>query len=149
MFSEWHLYVIVAIMLFISETLTPGFVLASFGIGCLFSALAAGLHFDLKVQITGFIVGTLIAFFGVRPFFSRYCYKSSHNVRTNIDALVGQRGHVTERIVENSGRVTIGGDDWKAVSADDITIEEGKPVEVVRVEGTKVYVKPIQAEGKN
>lgn len=146
MLSVWHLWVIVAIVLFMVEIFTPGFLLASFGIGCLFSALAAGLGYTLKTQILGFVIGTLIAFFGVRPFFTRYCYKGDRGVRTNVDALAGKVGRVLEQVdpQSGSGRVMVGGDDWKAVSANGSVIESGKTVEVVRVEGNTVFVKQLE-----
>jgi len=145
MVSAWHLWVIVGILLFIAEIFTPGFVLASFGIGCLFSALAAGIGLSLKMQILGFIVGTLVAYFTVRPFFTRYCYKSSPDVKTNVDALIGKIGRVTETISleVGTGRVLVGGDDWRAVSVENTIIPERSPVEVVRVQGTTVYVRPV------
>ena len=103
------------------------------------------LHFGINSQIVTFIVGTLGAFFGVRPFFTKYCYKASPGVKTNVDALVGKTGRVTEVISDelNSGRVLVGGDDWKAVSLDGIVIEKNSKVEVVRVEVNKVYVRPV------
>jgi membrane protein implicated in regulation of membrane protease activity len=145
MFSVWHIWTIAAIILFILEIFTPGFLLASFGIGCLFAALAALVDFGLKIQIVGFIMGTLVAFFGVRPFFTKYCYKASSGVKTNVDALSGKTGRVIEEInhESGSGRALVGGDDWKAVSADGGIIDKGTMVEVVRVEGITVFVKPI------
>jgi inner membrane protein len=145
MFSVWHLWVVVAILLFLVEIFAPNFVMASFGIGCLFSALAAGLGFFLKMQIVGFIVGTLIAFFAVRPVFTKYCYKASKEVLTNVDALIGLQGRVSETIEDSlhSGRVFVRGDDWKAVSIDRSTIRKDAQVEIVRIEGTTLYVRQI------
>jgi membrane protein implicated in regulation of membrane protease activity len=98
------------------------------------------------MQIAGFIGGTLAAFFGVRPFFTRYCYKASPGVKTNVDALIGKTGRVIEDIDDqlDSGRVLVGGDDWKAVALDGKIIEKNSKVEIIRVEGAKVYVKSIQ-----
>lgn len=144
MFSAWHIWTIFALILFILEIFTPGFLLASFGIGCLFSALAAGVGLSVKLQVVGFIVGTLVAFFGVRPFFTKFCYRASCGVKTNVDALVGKTGRVTEEINQelDSGRVLVGGDDWKAISVDGDIINKGTMVEVVRIEGIRVFVKP-------
>jgi len=143
MLSAWHLWMILAIILFIAEIFTPAFVLASFGIGCMASSLAAGLGLGLKMQILGFIAGTLVAFFTVRPLFARYCYKASPHTRTNLDALIGTIGRVTQTIDEagGSGRVTVGGDDWKAVAANGETIEMNARVEVIGIEGVKVIVR--------
>lgn len=144
MISGWHLWVITAIILFIAEMLVPAFVLASFGVGCLVSSLVSAFGMGLKVQIAGFIMGTLGAFFGVRPFFTKYCYKASQGTKTNVDALIGKTGRVTEAINEfDSGRVLVGGNDWKAIAIDGSLIEKNAKVEVVKVEGAKIYVKAI------
>jgi membrane protein implicated in regulation of membrane protease activity len=144
--THWHVWIILGIILFILELLIPAFVLASFGFGCLVSAIAAALDLGVKMQIAGFIGGTLAAFFGVRPFFTRYCYKASPGVKTNVDALIGKTGRVIEDIDDqlDSGRVLVGGDDWKAVALDGKIIEKNSKVEIIRVEGAKVYVKSIQ-----
>jgi len=145
MVSAWHLWGIVAILLFIAEIFTPGFIPASFGIGCLFSALAAGTGLSLKMQVLGFIIGTLIAYFTLRPFFRRYRCKPSSEVKTDVDALIGKIGRVTETVSleTGTGRVWVEGDDWKAVPVEDTVILERALVEVVRVEGTRVFVRPV------
>lgn len=141
----WHIWVIGAIILCIFEMLVPVFVLASLGAGCLLASFAAALHLGINIQISAFILGTLGAFFGIRPIFSRYCYRASPGVKTNVDALIGKTGRVTEAIDDelNSGRVLVGGDDWKAVSEDGRTIEINSKVVVIRVEGSKIYVRAI------
>jgi len=144
--ASWHIWVILAVILFILEVLIPAFVLASFGLGCIVSAVTAGLGLGIKIQIAGFIAGTIAALFGIRPFFTRYCYRASPGFKTNVDALVGKTGRVTEEINDqlDSGRVLVGGDDWKAISADGSIVEKGSKVEIVGVEGVKVFVKAIR-----
>jgi membrane protein implicated in regulation of membrane protease activity len=144
MLTAWHIWIILAIILCILEILIPAFVLASLGVGCLAATVAAVLHFGINIQLVAFIVGTLGAFFGVRPFFTRYCYKASPGVKTNVDALIGKIGRVTEDINDelNTGRVLVGGDDWRAVALEGEVIEKNSKVEVVRVEVNKVYVRP-------
>ena len=46
------------------------------------------------------------------------------------------------RVSTNSGRVVVGGEDWKGASLDEAVIAQGEKVTVVKVEGTKVLVKP-------
>lgn len=141
--SAWHLWIILGIVLCIAEIFTPAFVLASFGVACLLPAILSALGYGFRLQLFGFIVGTLIAFFGMRPVFMRCCDRGSKGVRTNMDALFGERGLVTQRIDNgsNAGRALIRGDDWRAVSVDGSILELGQQVEVVRVEGVKLYVK--------
>lgn len=145
MLALWHLWIIAAIVLFIVEMLIPAFVLASLGAGCLVSSLAAALHLGMAAQIATFSAGTLVSFFGIRPFVMKYCYKASPGVRTNVDALVGKHGRVTEDIddISGSGRVLVGGDDWKAVAPGEGAIGKNAKVEIVGVEGVKLHVKRI------
>ncbi len=145
MLAPWHIWIILAILLFILEMVIPAFVLASLGAGCLVSSLAAVLHLGIESQIAAFCAGTLAAFFGVRPFFTRYCYKTS-GVKTNVDALVGKSGTVIEDINEqtNSGRVLVGGEDWKAIALDGSVIEKNSRVRIVGIEGVKVCVKRVE-----
>jgi membrane protein implicated in regulation of membrane protease activity len=42
-----------------------------------------------------------------------------------------------------SGRVLVGGDDWKAIAEDGAGIDRGEAVEVIRIEGNKVFVKRV------
>lgn len=141
--SVWHIWVIVAVLLFIGEIFFPTFLLACLGLGCLASAICAAVGFGLKGQLVGFILGTVTAYFGVRPFFQTFMHRSSGHTKTNIEALVGKVGTVTSAVDHRapSGRVQVGGDDWRAVNAEEGVLEPGAKVMVVDVEGTKVLVR--------
>jgi membrane protein implicated in regulation of membrane protease activity len=143
--TSWHIWLIGAIILCLFEILIPAFVLVSLGVGCLLASLGALLHLGIELQIAAFIAGTLGFFAAVRPFFTRYCYKASPGIKTNVEALPGKIGRVTEVINAglNSGRVIVGGEDWKAVTLDGSIIEKNSKVEVIGVEGSKLYVRPI------
>ncbi len=147
----WHAWVIVGILFFIGEIFTPGFFLACLGIACLGSGLASAFGLGIGSQILVFSITTLAVFFGIRPFFLKYLYSPGTKVETNVKALVGKTGLVSERIdsSRNKGRVVVGGEDWRAVSIDETVIESGEKIAVVQVEGTKLVVKsaPIRKEG--
>jgi membrane protein implicated in regulation of membrane protease activity len=147
--GTWALWVIAGILLFIAEIFTLAFFLASLGTGCLATGLAT-LLFDLgfKGQLVTLCVATMVSAFAVRPLLLRYCYRPSRSVRTNVDALPGQTGRVLERIdpAFAKGRVIIGGEDWRATSADNTVIEEGSSTLVVAVDGNKVVVKRVEKE---
>ena len=144
----WHAWIIAGIALLIAEIFTPGFVVACFGVACFPAALLAWFGLELKLQIAAFSVSTLVVLFGIRPLFIRYSRSAADKARTNIDALIGKTGLVTERIdpTTRKGRVSVSGDDWWAFSADEKLIEPGVKVAVVGVDGTKLHVKPISEE---
>jgi membrane protein implicated in regulation of membrane protease activity len=141
----WHIWIIIAMGFFIAEIFTPGFLLACFGIACLTTGLFSFFELGAKAQIITFSISTLVVFFGIRPFVLKYFYTSTGKLKTNIDALIGKTGLVSERIDPNinKGRVIIGGEDWRGISIDENIIETGEKIKVVRVDGTKLYIKPV------
>lgn len=87
---------------------------------------------------------TIVVFLTLRPLFLKYL-DSETGIKTNTEALIGKQGYVLERIDPSvrSGRITVGGEDWKAVSIDDAVIEAGRRIEVIRVDGTRLIVREI------
>ena len=65
-------------------------------------------------------------------------------VRTNVDALIEQRGRVTEDFQPGLrlGRVSVGGDDWRAECTTDKALQVGDFVTVVRVDSNTLIVEP-------
>jgi membrane protein implicated in regulation of membrane protease activity len=64
-------------------------------------------------------------------------------IKTNVDALVGEKALVTKRIEKfGKGEIKIKGQIWTAVSEDNSAIAEGTECEVLRIEGVKAIVKP-------
>jgi membrane protein implicated in regulation of membrane protease activity len=139
----WQIWVIAAVVLFIAEIFTPGLLLASLGVACLAAGLVSYLGMGIEAQVIVFCVSALVAFFGIRPFFVKHAYFSDTKIKTNVDALIGKTGRVVETIdlSQNKGRVIVGGENWKGVSIDETVIEAGEKVTVVKVEGTKLFVK--------
>ena len=141
--SPWHWWAIAALLLFILEIFTPAFLAASAGIGCLLAAACAGMGWGIELQLLAFSVGTAASMFSVRPFMKRY--GGGAGIPTNVDALAGKIGRVSERIDHraNTGRVIVDGDDWRAVTENDQAVEAGSRVQVIRVDSTILLVRPI------
>jgi len=144
MSAVWYIWVILAIVLFIAELITPGFLLGSFAVGCLGAALAAFLGLGLTGQLAAFCIGSLVVLFGIRPVLLKYFQATADKIKTNTDALIGKRGIVTEQIDSrlDIGRVKVAGEDWRATTDERDVIEQGEEVCVLRVDGTKLVVKP-------
>ncbi len=66
--------------------------------------------------------------------------------KTNVDSVLGTRGYATGDIdnLQAQGRVKLGGMEWTARSADGQPIKAGTLVEVVRIEGVKAFVTPVE-----
>lgn len=141
----WHIWIIIAVLLFIVEIFTPSFLTACLAIGCIAAAISSYFDYGIKIQLLSFSIGTLIGFFGVRPFMLKYAHRNSDKVKTNIDALMGKIGRVSVTIgnSKNQGRVKVEGDDWRAETEDNEIINEGERVEVLKIDSTILIVKPI------
>jgi len=141
----WHIWIIIAVILFIFEIFAPSFIFGTIAIGCIFAGIVSGFDYGLKMQLIAFAIGTLIAFFGIRPFLLKYLHRKSGKVKTNMEALIGKVGRVTETIntSKNEGRIVVEGDDWKAETENDEIVNVGNKVEILQVNSTILIVKQI------
>lgn len=139
----YQIWLVAAIVLMILEIVTSGFGVICFAIGAAFAALAAGLEANTTWQVIVFAVVSILTFIFLRPIVMRFLDKKSKDVKTNVDAIVGRKGVVSERIdsAKHTGRVALDGDDWKAVSEDGSVIEKGETVEIVKIDSIIVTVK--------
>jgi len=143
--SDMQWWLIAAILLFILEVITPGFVLANFGVASLIAGIAAWLGASLTVQVVVFVVSCLASFVTLRPLLHKTILRGQKQTRTNVDALVGRMGRVTDAIPQapEVGRVQIDGDSWQAMSVHGAPILAGATVRIIRVDSTTVIVDQI------
>lgn len=145
MLEEWQVWVVLGILCLIAEIFISGFVAASISAGFFSGALASGLGLDVKWQLIFFSIGAAITFFGIRPIILKYGYKDSESVRTNADSLIGRKGRISEEVdaSKGSGRISVDGDDWKAVSEDGSVIENGARAEIIDRDSIVMVVKKL------
>jgi membrane protein implicated in regulation of membrane protease activity len=143
-FFQWHWWAGLALVLMIAEIFVPGFFLLCLGIGCIGGSLAAAIGLGAAGQLIAFSAFALVSFLTIRPLLMKRMWKGA-DVRTNVDALVGQRGRVTQDFEPGLrlGRVSAAGDDWRAECTSDRQLRVGDLVEVVRVDSNTLVVKPI------
>ena len=131
-------------MLVVAEMFTPGFWLACLAVGCVAAGLVGLIPFaGLTLETVAFAATSLASMIGLRPIMlRRFQLGPGAGVRTGVDALLGKRGVVLERIdpVSRLGRVKVEGEDWRGVSVDDTPIEVGARVTVIQVDGTTLVV---------
>ncbi len=134
-------WLIFAMILFVGEIFTAGFVLAAFGIGALTGALFALFGFEVQWQLLAFIAVSVISVILSRRFADRVSGVQPENV--GVDRVLGKRAVVLEAIepLAGLGRVRIEREEWRAESADEESIPSGTVVEIIEVEGTRVLVR--------
>ena len=142
--EEWHILITIGIIAFIIEIFTAGFISGSIGIGFLFSAIGNYLGLVTEWQILMFAFGVSLTYFLARPIITKYGYKNNR-IKTNQDALINKKGTVTQEInpLKNTGRVSIDGDDWKALTKTGEIIKIGTIVKVVAIDSIILFVESL------
>lgn len=136
-------WLIIAMVFFLAEVMTAGFVLAAFGVGALAAALTAFLGLGLQWQLIVFVLVSSASVLFSRRFADRVSGAQAQNV--GIDRVLGKRAVVLEAIdpITASGRVRVEREEWRAQAADDRPIPAQAVVEIVGVEGTRLLVRQI------
>lgn len=140
----WILWIILGVVLIVAEIFTLGFVLLWFGIGALAAALVGWLGFGFGLQFLVFAVVSIALTLMSRTIFSRYFSRGGEDeIKMGMDALPGQVGTVTaaSKGALNEAAVKVYGSIWTAFPIDETKpLVEGEKVEVVRVQGSSIYV---------
>jgi len=133
-----------AVVFGVVEALTAGLVSIWFVAGSAAALIGAFLGAGLGVQVALFVAVSAAALAVTRPLVRRYT--AGKAVPTNLDRVLGDSGKVTETIDnENStGAVYVDGKTWTARSDDGTVIPAGAVVEILRMEGVKLFVKKME-----
>lgn len=138
-------WLIAAAVFLVLEILTMGLTTIWFAGGSLMGALLAALDFSLGIQVTAFVVVSVILLILTRPLAKKYL--NSKTVKTNADSLIGKTCIVTQTIdnLRAEGQVTVMGQVWTARSVQDEQIlAKDTKVRVRSISGVKLIVEPEQ-----
>ena len=139
---NWMLYVWIAaaVVFGIAEGATAGLVSIWFVGGAAAALIAALLNGSLWLQIVLFFAVSVALLIATRPLAKKMHEKA---VPTNLDRVLHTAARVTEEVdnERSTGAVYIEGKTWTARSEDGSVIAKDKMVEVVRMEGVKLFVK--------
>lgn len=144
--SWFWFWVILAVFLIVGEIFTMGFFLLPFGIGAAVTALATWLGLPPVGQWILFLVTSVPALLLIKRFAERVT-RDREPLRVASDRAVGKTGLVLETVKPHGGggRVRVGMEEWRAEPESTDPIPKGVTVEVLRVEGTHLVVRPAPA----
>lgn len=137
---ESYVWFALTVVFIIMEAATVTMVSIWFVLGALAATIVSLLGGALWLQIVLFLVISALLLWCLRPVVKKHF--TPELKKTNVDAVIGTTGRVTERIsnVDACGQVKLGAMEWSARSTDGTVIEEGALVCVDRVEGVRVFV---------
>lgn len=134
------LWLIAGVALIAAEVLSGEFVLVMLGAAALGAAGVAALGISIWLDLAVFAALSLGLVFFARPALKRRIH-TQHELKTNVEALIGMRAVVESTVDAHHGRVRIGGDVWSARAFDETQImEEGQTVTVMEISGATAVV---------
>lgn len=142
----WIIWMVLAAIFIIGEIFTAGFFLLCFGVGALVAGLLAALGLSVGWQLGAFAVVSGILFVVSRRFAEKLSKKQPPGI--GADRFIEQDGIVLEEIdnIQNTGRVRLKKEEWRAESDTGEIIPPGERVSVIRMDGTHLVVKIIKEE---
>ena len=132
----------VALAALVIELASVSFILLFVACAAVVTAVLAQLGVGLAVQIIVFAAASLLLPVLLRePLLQRV---SGRGVLSRTDALIGLEARVTNAVdpVLNTGRVTVGGQDWAAQAS--VALPTGTPVRVTGADGITLLVAPLE-----
>ena len=137
-------FVLLLIFLIVEAACPIHLVSIWFAAGSLVAMIVSFLGGPVWLQITLFVVvaGAMVAL--LWPFIRKFL--NPKLVKTNVDAIIGSRGIVTETVDNTAaaGRAKIGPMEWTVRSTSGDVIQVGTVVTVDRIEGVKAFVSPAE-----
>lgn len=133
----------------VAEGVTAGLVSIWFVVGAVAALIGALIGLTPLMQALVFALVSAASLALTWPLAKKYG-RTAKKIPTNADRVIGQSAKVTEMIDNEraAGTVYIDGKTWSARSVDGSVIPAGAHVEILSMEGVKLFVRPCeQREG--
>lgn len=145
--TPWLIWLISAIVMLIIEVFTGTVAALCLAVGCMIALVPAAVGGGVVVQFITASAGAVAAFLILSPIIRKYRLNKAtrSDERSNMDAIIGRTGVVTEPIYPDGrkGRVRVDGDNWLAVAdSSNCPLLPGDTVEVVSYDSIVIKVKP-------
>ncbi len=132
-------WLVAGFLLIIAEVLSSDFVLIMLGVGALAAAGFSASGASIWLQLAAFGGVSLALITLARPALKRRLNPAS--VRTNTEALVGDKAVVVSTVDAHGGKVKLGGETWSARAFDETEVlEPGRTVTVMTISGATAIV---------
>lgn len=139
--SAEQLWLVLGVVLVLSELVTLTIVLGMLGVGALVAAVLALVGLDPAFQLLGFAAASTALLVFVRPPVKAVLDRGGSTERTDARMLQGATAVVVQRVTDDSGQVRLNGELWRARPyAGTGPVDVGKPVSVAAVEGATLMI---------
>ena len=141
--AMWQIWLIISGLFFIGEIITTGFLLFWPALAALISMVVSIFFPNALIEQTAvFVIASGILILCTKKFVSKYINKKT--VSTNAYSIIGKKAVVLSDIdtINGSGQVKVNGEVWSAKAEDEEIIKKGTEVEILKIDGVKLLVKP-------
>lgn len=140
MFWIWLSIMVVTVVL---EIITTDLISIWFTFGAIIPLLLSAFDAVNPIwQTVIFVIISAILIATLRKTTLKLFFKNS-NTKTNVNSLIGQKHRLIESTdFDTMGKIQIKDIEWRVVGENQETIEKGQIVEIVKIEGNKLIVKP-------
>lgn len=136
-------WIIGALVLGLVEILTVDLFFLTLALAALITGLTAFAGVPLWGQIAVFVVVSALLLWLARPWAKNLLERSTPQVATNAQALIGKTAVVTHAFGPGTGRVRLMGEDWSARGQHGERFPVGTTVRVVEIAGATAVVGPV------
>lgn len=141
------IWLVILVVMAVIEIITLGLTTVWFAGGALVAFIFSLFGTPVPLQITVFVIVSLVLLFLTRPIALKYF--NNGRLKTNAEGLIGKCGIVLEDInnLHAVGLVQVDGMEWSARATDECTIEKGQEVVIRAISGVKLIVEEKKTEG--
>lgn len=141
----WVIWLALILVFGIIEVTTLEFTFLMLAVGSLGGLLSGLVGLPWWAQFLVAAVLSVLLLFAVRPALLRALKRGGDATPTNVDALIGLSGVVTNDFTGNASHVKLSnGETWTAKLADDGRLVEGERVVVAAIDGATAVVAPTE-----
>ncbi len=138
------IWFLIGLVLLIMEFVSPGLIIAFFGVGAWIVALVCLItDIGINTQLIIFIIASVLSLLCLRKWLKGIFMGHSvlkQNLKENLDEFVGQKAVVKEKIVSKAGgKVEFHGTNWLAQADEEIA--EGVMVQIISKDNITLKVK--------
>lgn len=139
----WVLWITAMVLFGIMEAATVNMVSIWFVGGALAALIVQMLGGGVWLQLGVFLAVSIALLACLRPFVKRFV--SPRRTATNADMSIGRQAYLTETVdnLRETGTLKLDGKEWTVRSVGGEVIPEGALVRIVRLQGVKLYVEPV------
>lgn len=146
----WIWLSIAVVFIIIEVTILGGsFILLPFGVSAFFAAICGFYDVPIEGQWAVFVLGGAAMFVGFYRWAKRFLRDNVLPPGVGADRMVGMVGVITVGLAPDDparpGRVSVEGETWGAMTADDEVLPEGTRVRITSMLGARLVVRPLDA----